>query len=250
MKNSRMKDDKRRKRQVRSFNLTLINLTLVVITLIALSSLLYMEYYIKNTKSTMSEDDENMDLLLSEINSIKSRVDYLLNQELIAGIGVNDNNGMPIYELYIVLLGNTENIVDYYKIGDVAKKYLYWGEVINDKIGETNFIIMMCPTFNIVSVFERNNNSFSPARERFKCSKNAEWTMFFNQNDEEFDIIFGIKRKMLNETFEELHLKGERYYRKYNKNYYKTRLKDLPFVITDENGVKTILSELNITQNI
>ncbi len=246
MKDSRTKKDRKRKRQVGN-NLILINLTLIVITLIVLSSLLYMKYCIKNTRTAISDDDKNMDLLLSEINSIKSRVNYLLSQELITGIGINDNNGIPIYQLNIVLLDNTGNTMNYYKIGDVAKKYLYWGEVVNDKIGDTNFIIMMCPTFNIISVFERNNNSFSPARERFKCSKNAEWTMFFNQNNEEFDVIFGIKRKMLNETFEEPNLKSEGYYKEYNKNYYKTRLRDLPFIITDENGVKTLLSELNIT---
>jgi len=135
----------------------------------------------------------------NEINEHKIRNFYeesliindLANKNYLKNFEFQQNN-TRFYDLFVVLQNN--NKTKAYSIGRIAKEYLYFGNVVNEVVDSKNIVFMLCPTFNVLSVYERKDLKFNPSYIRYSCSKNAEWTMFMDEKGDLYDVLFGIYR--------------------------------------------------------
>ncbi|MGB9748612.1 MAG: hypothetical protein ACP5OZ_04650 [Candidatus Woesearchaeota archaeon] len=185
MFNKEKRKEKRTKYKKKIFkNLNSI-LIFIVLGLSIINALIITKIITNETQIRIQ--DEKIRKLYEEsliINDLANK-NYLKNLEF-------QQNSTMFYELYVVLQENNETKA--YNIGKIAKEYSYFGNVINDAFNSKNIVFMLCPTFNVLSVYERENFNFNPSYIRYSCSRNAEWTMFMNERGDLYDVLFGTYR--------------------------------------------------------
>ncbi|MEM2121364.1 MAG: hypothetical protein QXU20_01755 [Candidatus Woesearchaeota archaeon] len=158
---------------------------LILILIFSILNFILLKNYIARSKAFLKNSFEQKEKMYEEaliINDLAQK-HYTKNLEY---------NNTKFYDLFIVLQGENKNKA--YNIGKIAKEYIYFGNVINDVFESKNIVIMLCPTFNVLSVYEREEKNFSPSYIRYSCSRNAEWTMFMDENGDLYDVLFGIYR--------------------------------------------------------
>ncbi|MGF3555190.1 MAG: hypothetical protein ACQXXF_08020 [Thermoplasmatota archaeon] len=161
-------------------------LILIVLGLSIINFLFLTKIFIFKTQEIKFQNDKIENLYKESliINDLANK-NYLKNLE-------HNSNNLMFYDLFVVLQENNETLA--YKVGKIAKDYSYIGNVINEVIDSKNIVFMLCPTFNVLSVYERRNFNFNPSYTRYSCSENSEWTMFMNEKGDLYDVLFGIYR--------------------------------------------------------
>ncbi len=215
-------------------------LLLVTLTILLLLNLTFLYSNYKSLSRMKGFNDKSYDLI-SLVHNETIEADITTTNLWDDYRHFSDNKNHLLYDMYVVVFPYENlNEFKYYNIGAIAKNYLYFSQVTNDIINKTPIVIMFCPTFNLLSVFDRRLDgellTFQPAAERQRCSEYAEWTMFMDQNDDEFEILFGsFIRNYFNHNITELNGK-------------KVKLKEIHFKVMNEEGVLTLNKELGRAQ--